>query len=105
MDTTKPSSNTQSLDVESILRDIDVSGKALSHDQDGARRALITKARSLIAALETPSEAIIWMAWAEVRAGNSLIRMIWLNRIVYASAYKTGCSADCYQPGRLRLSG
>lgn len=79
MDTAQPSSNPQSLHVESILRDIDVSGKALFHGRDGARTALITKARSLIAALETPVEAIIWMAWSEVRGGDSLIHIILLN--------------------------
>lgn len=35
-------------------------------DFDAARLATITKARDLIASLETPLESIIWMAWAEV---------------------------------------
>ncbi len=33
---------------------------------DAARVATISKARDLIATLETPLESIIWMAWAEV---------------------------------------
>ncbi|MCJ1385013.1 hypothetical protein MMC17_008131 [Xylographa soralifera] len=45
-----------------------VYGQFLSGHHDGAdkaRVALIATARDLIAALETPLESIIWMAWAE----------------------------------------
>ena len=52
--------------IQDTLREIEIGGQLLSKGQDGARTELITKARSLIAALETPIETIIWMAWAEV---------------------------------------
>ena len=36
-------------------------------DMNANRVDTISKARDLIATLETPLESIIWMAWAEVR--------------------------------------
>ena len=53
-------------DVTSLLDSIAAKGKALSHNEEGSREALIADARSLIAALETPMEAITWIIWAEV---------------------------------------
>ena len=52
------------LSLQSVYNQVLSSG----HDgADKARVAMIAKARDLIAALETPLESIIWMAWAEVR--------------------------------------
>ena len=59
-----PSPDSQT--IQNLLREIDAGGRALSH-RPGARTELIARARSLISALETPIESIIWMAWAEVR--------------------------------------
>ncbi|KAL9633076.1 MAG: hypothetical protein Q9164_004918, partial [Protoblastenia rupestris] len=53
-------------DVQGLLSEIDANGQALCRGRDAARTTLIAKARSLIAALETPVETITWIAWAEV---------------------------------------
>lgn len=53
-------------DVQELLNDIDAQGQVLLRGQGATRRELIAKARSLIAYLETPAEAVTWMAWAEV---------------------------------------
>ncbi len=53
-------------EVESLLQEIDANGRALIRGRDAARTTLIAKARSLIAPLETPAEAVTWIAWAEV---------------------------------------
>lgn len=69
-------------EISSLLTSIESSGKGfLSHSQlempnrvtskeiaEEARKALIDQARSLIAALEKPMEALQWMTYAEVRA-------------------------------------
>ncbi len=57
---------TPSTDVAALLDDIALVGEALSQKRAGARDQLISNARRLVAALETPVEAITWMAWAEV---------------------------------------
>ena len=53
-------------DVQSLLDEIYTHGQDLLRGQEVARTSLIAKARSLIAALETPMETITWIAWAEV---------------------------------------
>ena len=53
-------------EVDSLLQEIAAKGQALIRGQDAARTTLIGKARSLIAALETPAEMVTWIAWAEV---------------------------------------
>lgn len=60
------SSFARGIDIQSLLSEIDDNGKALLRGQYAARTTLIAKARSLIAALETPAEAMTWIAWAEV---------------------------------------
>jgi len=59
--------SSQSPNFSGILDEITVYGYSLLQQKAGAREALSAKARSLIAALETPIEAITWIAWAEVR--------------------------------------
>ena len=53
-------------DVQSLLHDIGSEGQRLLSGGHAARSNLITKARSLIATLETPVETVTWIAWAEV---------------------------------------
>ncbi len=60
--------NTQATAVTALLGDVTLVGEAFSQKKAGAREQLIANARRLIAALETPIEAITWMAWAEVDA-------------------------------------
>ena len=66
MDAPQSSSAIRPLDVQRLLNEIDDNGKALFRGQGAARTTLIAKARSLIAALETPAETMTWIAWAEV---------------------------------------
>ena len=54
-------------EIQDLLNDVDKTGQAFLAGQNAARTGLIAKARSLIAALESPVESITWMAWAEVR--------------------------------------
>ena len=56
----------QATNVTALLQDIALVGEALAQKREGAREQLISNARRLVAALETPVEAITWMAWAEV---------------------------------------
>ena len=63
----------QTLDTSTLLDEIAGHGKDLSHQIPSAREALIAKARSLITSLETPVEAITWMAWAEVDLSVELV--------------------------------
>ncbi|KAL8698176.1 MAG: hypothetical protein Q9201_006716 [Fulgogasparrea decipioides] len=58
-------SEPQRNEVQGLLNQINVTGQALLGGRDGARTTLIDEARSLIAALETPTETISWIAWAE----------------------------------------
>ena len=60
-------------DVTGLLNEIAAQGKSLSHDGEGSREKLIDSARSLIAALETPMEAITWIIWAEVSLQDTLL--------------------------------
>ena len=53
--------------VGAVLKEIASKGEAFSQKEPGARESLIASARSLIAALETPMETVLWMIWAEVR--------------------------------------
>lgn len=55
--------------VTKILERLATAGKALGENELGAREALIDQSRSLIAALEIPSEFIQRSFWAEVRFG------------------------------------
>ncbi|KAI4171234.1 MAG: hypothetical protein LQ343_004440 [Gyalolechia ehrenbergii] len=48
-----------------ILDGITTSGRAYLEGQESVRSTLISKARSLIGALERPNETITWLAWAE----------------------------------------
>ena len=59
---------TPAFDVTALLDNIALVGEAFSQKKAGAREQLILNARRLVAALETPVEAITWMAWAEVKA-------------------------------------
>lgn len=52
--------------VSSILEGISSAGKAFGENEAGSREALIDYSRSLIAALEIPSEFIQRSFWAEV---------------------------------------
>ena len=55
--------------VSLILEDIAAAGKALGENEAGSREALIEHSRSLVAALEIPSEFIQRSFWAEVSSG------------------------------------
>lgn len=68
MSSSPPASN-----VVALLDELTEHGKDLFHQTPGAREALIANARSLIASLETPMEAITWMARAEVDVPATLI--------------------------------
>lgn len=57
---------TQATAVTALLDDITLVGEAFSQKKAGAREQLMANARRLISVLETPVEAITWMAWAEV---------------------------------------
>jgi hypothetical protein len=52
--------------ISALLNSIASAGNSLSHQQPGAREELLRLAYSLAAALETPSEAIQRIGWAEV---------------------------------------
>ena len=58
---------TQATNVTALLDEIALVGEAFSQKKAGAREHLISNARRLIAALETPVEAVTWIAWAEVK--------------------------------------
>lgn len=54
--------------IERLIDELSVQKKEISHAGSEAREQMILKARELVAALETPLEAILWMIWGEVRA-------------------------------------
>ena len=54
-------------DVSALLNSMVSSAKHLAKDQPGAREQLLSRAYELITQLETPSESIQRMGWAEVR--------------------------------------
>ncbi|KAI9848794.1 MAG: hypothetical protein M1838_000375 [Thelocarpon superellum] len=72
MDEVTPQS-AQGHPVPALLEDIAAQGKAWLQDDPQARKLLISRARSLITALETPPEAVIRLCWAEP-AGYSAAR-------------------------------
>lgn len=49
----------------SLIKDLSSLQPSLLKTGDSARQEMIAKARSLINALETPMESILWMGWAE----------------------------------------
>ena len=52
--------------ISAVLEAIATAGKAWSQQKPGAREELLTLAHSLTTALETPSEAVQRIGWAEV---------------------------------------
>lgn len=52
-------------EVAGLLDGIALQGKTYLHDEAGARQKLLATARTLVRTLETPSESIARMAWAE----------------------------------------
>ena len=53
-------------DIQAILNDLVVKGKALSQGDSSVRKTMLADARSLMFALETPIEAVLRIAWAYV---------------------------------------
>ena len=53
-------------DIPGLLEDITSNGKALAGGDASARKKLLTAARTLGFALESPVEAILRIAWSEV---------------------------------------
>lgn len=53
-------------DVPDLLKRVETLGKSLNLDAPEERKAILTAARKLCLALETPIEAILRMEWAEV---------------------------------------
>ena len=56
-----------SSEIASLMDEIASQGNAFSRREAGTRERLISKARDLIASLETPVEMVTWITWAEVR--------------------------------------
>lgn len=52
--------------VPDLLEQIQIAGKDVDNDDGESRRQCLQAARSLVFALETPSEAILRNTWAEV---------------------------------------
>ncbi|KAL8832822.1 MAG: hypothetical protein Q9191_000006 [Dirinaria sp. TL-2023a] len=59
------SSTARHAEAQGLLHGIEIEGQKLVSGGDDTRTNLITKARFLIAALETPVETVTWIAWAE----------------------------------------
>jgi hypothetical protein len=80
--------------VESLLQEIAANGQALIRGQDAARTTLIGKARSLIAALETPTEMVTWIAWAEVpKPPLKVSKVLLYGNLIPLLAHETSCAA------------
>lgn len=57
---------TSNAKTSAVLEAIAIAGRAWSQQKPGAREGLLALAHSLNTALETPSEAIQRIGWAEV---------------------------------------
>ena len=62
-------------DIQEILGKLDAFNQATSLQAPGAREKLLALSHQLTAALETPSETIQRMGWAEVRDPMGFITM------------------------------
>ena len=61
----------------SVVREMNTLIGPVNQDQPGAREALLALAHGLIATLETPSEAIQRIGWAEVQCLMKQFRKTW----------------------------
>lgn len=67
MDNKEAYGSSSSEDASSILNAMTSEGQKLAQKDPVARTKLISQARSLIAALETPMECVLQIIWANVR--------------------------------------
>ena len=61
------------LEIATLLQQIEAKGKALEIDRGNSRIELLAAARSLCYKLETPIEALLRICWAEVSFGPKLL--------------------------------
>ena len=61
-------------DIPALLKQIDANGQKIGKDSGLARLQCLDAARSLVCALETPTETVLRHAWAEVRAPSTVQR-------------------------------
>ena len=69
--TTSSNEPASSPKVRALLEDVFSNGLSLAHGEVNARRELLVTVRSLFFELETPVEAILRIAWAEVSSDSS----------------------------------
>lgn len=91
------------MDVQKILDDIAIEGQKLGGNDDNAQRALLARARDLVAALDSPIENIYGYMLAEVRVTTQKR----LHRILTSGmkAKSNAGSSDGIRSATLRDSG
>jgi len=61
------SNETAPFNIPALLETINSHGKSLTRDDEERRKSVLSAARELCFALETPIEAILRIAWCDVR--------------------------------------
>lgn len=65
-----PGTVTQKDNIAEALKQVVAQGNKFLDGDDEARQKLVTSARELVTAAETPVESLLWNIWALVRALN-----------------------------------